>query len=107
MSNPPKITREERIDALAKAAEVRAKRAEVKRAVKAGEVPPVAALQMPVMQRCLVSDFLASLPGIGEVKTAALMGFFDISPRKRVGGLGRNQRAGIIDYLNEEFAGEH
>ena len=95
------------MDALTKAAEVRAKRAEVKRAVKAGELHPLKALDMPIMQRCLVSDFLASLPGIGEVKTAALMGFFDISPRKRVGGLGPNQREGIIDFLKEKFAGEH
>lgn len=107
MSNPPEISRQERMDALAKAAEVRAARAEVKRAVKAGEIAPLAALDMPVMQRCPVADFFASLPGIGEVKAAKLMERFGVSRRKRVGGLGRYQRAGIIDYLNEELAGEH
>lgn len=89
------------MEALEKAAKTRAEWTGVKRAVKAGELDPLEAMELPVMQRCLARAFLESLPGIGEAKAARLMKHFGISPRKRVGGLGRHQREGIIDYLKE------
>lgn len=91
------------MEALTRAAAARAERSEAKRALKAGEIHPLDALEMPIMQRLVVSDFFKALPGIGEAKAAKLMERFGISPRKRVGGLGRNQREGIIDYLKENY----
>ena len=87
------------MEALTRAAEVRAQRAETKRAIKAGELDPLEAMGMPVMQRLVVSDFFKALPGIGEAKAAKLMDRFGVSPRKRVGGLGHRQREEIVEYL--------
>lgn len=89
------------MEALEKAAKTRAERSEAKRALKAREIHPLEAMEMPIMQRLVVSDFFKALPGIGEAKAAKLMERFGISPRKRVGGLGRNQRDEIVDYLKE------
>lgn len=91
------------MEALEKAAKTRAQRAETKRALKAGEIHPLDALEMPIMQRLVVSDFFKALPGIGEAKAAKLMDRFGVSPRKRVGGLGHRQREEIIDYLKENY----
>lgn len=91
------------MEALEKAAKARAERSEAKRALKARELDPLEAMEMPIMQRLVVSDFFKALPGIGEAKAAKLMVRFGVSPRKRVGGLGRNQREGIIDYLKESY----
>lgn len=89
------------MEALEKAAKTRAERTGVKLAVKAGELDPLEAMELPVMQRCLARAFLESLPGVGVAKAAKLMERFGISPRKRVGGLGHRQREEIIDYLKE------
>lgn len=91
------------MEALEKAAKTRAERTGIKRAVKAGELDPLEAMELPVMQRCLARAFLESLPGIGVAKAAKLMERFGISPRRRVSGLGRHQREEIIDYLKERY----
>ena len=91
------------MEALEKAAKTRAERSEAKRALKARELDPLEAMEMPIMQRLVVSDFFKALPGIGEAKAAKLMVRFGVSPRKRVGGLGRHQREGVIDYLKENY----
>lgn len=95
----PTLTEEQRMEALTRAAEVRSQRAETKRAIKAGELDPLEAMGMPVMQRCFVLGFFKSLPGVGEAKAAKLMDRFGVSPRKRVGGLGHRQREEISAYL--------
>lgn len=87
------------MEALTRAAAARAERSEAKRALKAGEIHPLDALEMPIMQRLVVSDFFKALPGVGKAKAAKLMERFGISPRKRVGGLGHRQREEIIEYL--------
>lgn len=91
------------MEALTRAAEVRSQRAETKRAIKAGELDPLEAMGMPVMQRCFVLVFFKSLLGVGEAKAAKLMNRFGVSPRKRVGGLGHRQREEIIAYLKESY----
>lgn len=91
------------MEALEKAAKTRAERTGIKRALKAGELDPLEAMELPVMQRCLARAFLESLPGVGEAKAAKLMERFGISPRRRVSGLGSRQREQIIDYLKERY----
>lgn len=99
----PTLTREQRTEALLRAAEARTARARAKRALKAGHIHPLDALDMPAMQRCPVAAFFESLPGIGGAKAAMLMDRFGVSPCKRVGGLGSRQREQIIDYLKERY----
>ncbi len=91
------------MEALEKAAKTRAERTGIKRAVKAGELDPLEAMELPVMQRCLARAFLESLPGIGVAKAAKLMERFGISWKRRISGLGRHQREEIIDFLKESY----
>jgi len=46
-----------------------------------------------------VTDFLKSLRGIGEAKIPRILDELDISPRKRLGGLGKHQRALLRAWL--------
>lgn len=48
-----------------------------------------------------VTEYLKSLPAIGETKLAVIMADLGISVRKRLGGLGRDQRTRIARFLNE------
>ncbi len=46
-----------------------------------------------------VTDFLLNVPALGEKKVSALMTTLGISPRKRLGALGRRQRDALQDFL--------
>lgn len=46
-----------------------------------------------------VTEFLESLPGVGAVKIPRILEALDISPRKRLGGLGRHQRESLSEWL--------
>ena len=48
-----------------------------------------------------VTEFLKSLPSVGETKLAAVMSELGISVRKRLGGLGRDQRKRVAAFLND------
>ena len=100
----PNITPEQRAGALAKAAQVRAERAEIKNHLKRGAVtlPEVlkAASDSDVIAKTKVSDLLASMPGVGKVRAAQIMERLGIDAGRRVRGLGANQRAA----LEREFA---
>lgn len=91
------------MEALTRAAEVRTQRARIKAALKAGEANPVEALGDPVMGKVPVSEFLRSLPGIGEKRCKRMMRMLGISSRKRVGGLGRNQREALVAYMEMKY----
>lgn len=95
----PKLTPEQRAEALEKAMATRAARARVKR----GEISIKRALGLDVMQRARVREVVAAMPGHGKAKADELMRELGISPRKRVGGLGRRQRAdllGVFGYVD-------
>ena len=44
-------------------------------------------------------DLLLALPGVGEVRAREAMAGCGISPRRRLGGLGRRQREALIAYI--------
>ena len=46
-----------------------------------------------------VTDFLKSLRGVGVNKIPRILEELDISPRKRLGGLGKHQRAGLRKWI--------
>lgn len=48
-----------------------------------------------------VTDFLKSLRGVGESKIPRILTELDISPRKRLGGLGKHQRQGLRRWVND------
>ncbi len=50
-----------------------------------------------------VTDFLLALPAIGVGKRDRILTELDISPVKRLGGLGVRQRASLMHWLDERF----
>jgi hypothetical protein len=101
---PPKLTEEQRRAALAKAAEARRVRAEVKHLLKTGS------LDLPeLFDRAQDDDYLAgmkvaavlpSLPGFGKVKAKRLMEELGISESRKIQGLGPRQRAALLERFS-------
>lgn len=100
MALPP-LTPEQRADALAKAAQARQARAEVKNRLKysQGTLSEVIAQgqQDEVIGKLKVSALLESLPGVGKVKAKAIMAEVGISESRRVRGLGPHQIKALVD----------
>jgi hypothetical protein len=98
----PTLTPEQRQQALAKAAEARKKRAELKGELKSGKksLKDVLARSDDTVGKMKVSNVLESLPGVGKVRAQKIMEELDISASRRVRGLGAKQRG----LLLEKFA---
>lgn len=97
----PELTAEQRAAALAKAAEARKVRAEVKNRLKYSQVSLSKVIEQgrkdEVIGKMRVSALLESLPGIGKVRARAIMGEIGISESRRVRGLGPNQIAALLE----------
>lgn len=100
MSLPPQLTAEERARALAFAKASRQERAKAKNDIHRGEITFAQFLSLadgnPVLAKMRVAELLESLPGYGKIRAQALMERFEISPTRRVQGLGRHQRAALL-----------
>ena len=101
MATPPQLTPEQRAAALAKAAEARAARAEIKARLKMGSMSLNEALDSddPNVAKLKVVSMLESLPGVGKVKARRVMEEIGIADNRRVQGLGAQQRASLLDQL--------
>lgn len=97
----PVLTNEQRLVAQQKAMQARMERAELKRALKAGEVTLADGLSDPRAQRIRVEEFLKSLPGIGRAKARRIRIAHGIAPNRRVGGLGVHQREALAEAVGE------
>jgi hypothetical protein len=99
----PTLTEEQRREALAKAAEARKRRAELKGQLKAERLGLRDILSRQgddIVGKMKVSSVLESLPGVGKVRARRIMERLDISATRRVRGLGAKQK----DALLTEFA---
>ena len=95
----PTLTEEQRRQALAKAAEARKKRAELKERLKAGQTSLRDVLNMRddnIVAKMKVSAVLEALPGVGKVRARKLMERLDISTSRRVRGLGAKQKEALL-----------
>jgi hypothetical protein len=95
----PTLTEEQRREALAKAAEARKKRAEVKERLKTGNLSLRDVLdrrQDETVGKMKVSSVLESMPGVGKVRARKLMERLDISASRRVRGLGAKQKEALL-----------
>lgn len=96
----PALTVEQRRAAVVKAVAARRTRAEVSRALKAGRISVADLLARAETDDALAgmraSAVLAALPRYGPTRAAAAMAELRISPSRRLRGLGRAQRAGLI-----------
>jgi hypothetical protein len=101
MATPPQLTAEQRAAALAKAAEARAARAEIKARLKMGSLTLKVALDSndSNIGKLKVVSMLESLPGVGKVKARKVMTEIGIADNRRVQGLGAQQRAALLEQL--------
>ena len=100
----PTLTEEQRKAALAKAAEARRLRAELKDRLKKGEMGLREVLSKAAdntVGKMKVSSVLESLPGVGKVKARKLMEKLEISTSRRVRGLGAKQRDALLDEFSK------
>lgn len=99
----PQLSEEDRKKALEKAAAARKARAAVKDDLKHGRMTAKAALESddPIVTKMKVADFLKSLPGWGKAKADKTMAELEIAENRRLGGLGANQKASIIELLEK------
>lgn len=99
----PQMTDEQRAEALKKAAETRARRAEYKEKIKAGKLTAKKAfdkLDDSALGKMRTSQFIAAFPGYGKAKTQALMEQIGIDEKRRLTGLGDRQREELIKALD-------
>ncbi len=103
MPTPPKMSDEQRQAALARAAEVRRARAEVKQLLKSGSLRFDELLERAEsngdLEGMKVSAVLSSLPGIGKVRAGRIMSDLVIAENRRLRGLGDRQREALLEEL--------
>ena len=101
MATPPPLTPEQRSAALAKAAEARAARAEIKARLKMGSMTLSEVLSSSDgnVGKLKVVSMLESLPGVGKVKARKVMEDIEIADNRRVQGLGAQQKQKLLDLL--------
>lgn len=100
MAQPPKLTDEQRKAALAKAAEARRVRAEVKELLKTGSMRISELFEKAdnddLIAGLKVESLIASMPGTGKIKAKRLMESIGIAENRRIRGLGENQKAALL-----------
>jgi hypothetical protein len=101
---PPKLTPEQRAQALAKAAEARRARAEIKELLKNGTITLPELFERAETDEHVagmkVKAVLGSLPGLGKVKSHRMMESLEISENRRMRGLGSRQREALLAALS-------
>ncbi|HEX9774908.1 MAG TPA: integration host factor, actinobacterial type [Actinomycetota bacterium] len=98
----PTLTEEQRRDALAKAAEARKARAEIKQQLKAGTLSLQNMLDRQsdgTVGKMKVSAVLEALPGVGKVRAKKIMEQLEIAPTRRIRGLGDKQKVALLDVF--------
>jgi hypothetical protein len=100
MPQPPSLTPEQRQAALAKAAEARRARAEIKERLKMGSISLSELLEQAdaddMVAGIKVLAVLESLPGVGKVKARRTMDEVGIADTRRLRGLGDQQRKALL-----------
>ena len=97
----PQLTDEQRKEAIAKAAESRKARAELKEQLKRGDISLKEVLAKAssdeIIGKTKVSALLESLPKVGKVKAKEIMDELEIAQTRRLRGLGDRQRRALLE----------
>jgi hypothetical protein len=97
---PPQLTDEQRKAALAKAAEARRVRAEVKELLKTGSLRLSELVKRAETDEILagfkVERVIASMPGTGKIKAKRMMETLGIADNRRLRGLGDKQKEALL-----------
>jgi signal recognition particle GTPase len=101
MPLPPQLTPEQRQAALAKAAEARKARAEIKEKLKMGSLTLKELMEQAtgdeIVGKMKVLAVLEALPGVGKVKARRTMEEIGISETRRIRGLGEQQKKSLLE----------
>jgi guanylate kinase len=104
MNRPPVLTDAQRAQALEKAKRSRTRRAEVKAAIRSGELTIKEVLDLSendeAVSKMRIAELLESISGVGKVRAVAILDRLAISHTRRLLGLGIHQRQSLI----KEFA---
>jgi guanylate kinase len=104
MPTPPKLTPEERTAALAKASTARKRRAEIKVQIKAGGIDIQGVYELSqkdeAISKMRVAEMLESITGVGKIRALAMMERLNISPTRRIKGLGTNQLKNLLSEFS-------
>ena len=89
------------MDALQRANEIRTRRAQLKKDLKAGRVSIHTLLNEPpeYVETAKVFDMLLAVPKYGRVKANKVLQQCRISPSKTIGGLSERQRTELVGLL--------
>ncbi len=100
MAQPPQLTDEQRRQALAKAAEARRVRAEIKELLKTGSMTLPELFEEADANELIaglkVESLLGAMPGTGKIKAKRLMESVGIAQNRRIRGLGDSQKAKLL-----------
>lgn len=101
MAPPQSRSLDQRMEALARANEIRLARAKAKRLLRLGAVDPVELLRDPpvYLATMKVEDFLRALPKIGRIKARQMLFSLRISLSKTIAGMSDRQRDELIERL--------
>src|SRR5919197_2950058 len=97
----PERTHEQRMRALQRANEIRSKRAELKRDLKAGKTKIEALLLDPpdYVMSAKAFDMILAVPKYGRVKANKILTQCRLSPSKTIGGLSQRQRGELVSQI--------
>lgn len=98
---PPPLSRTQRLEALEKAKRSRQERASTKEAIAQGELSIFDAINDPreSIRRMKVIELLSAVSGVGRARAAIIMERANISPTRRIGGLGHRQSKALGAFL--------
>ena len=100
----PERSMAQRREALERANRIRGYRAQMKKAIKAGQQDPLQVLASPPpeVETMKVYDLIVAKPKVGPVKAKVVLNRARVSPAKTLGGLSVRQRGEIAALLNGE-----
>ncbi len=100
-SAAPERSLVQRMEALQRANEIRTRRAQLKRDLRAGRSSVQQLLLQPPdwVETAKVFDMLLAVPKYGRVKVNKILQQCRISPSKTIGGLSERQRAELVGML--------
>lgn len=98
---PPQLSQTQRLEALEKAKRSRQERAATKEAITRGELSIFDAINDPreSIRRMKVIELLSAVSGVGRARAAVIMERANISPSRRIGGLGHLQSKALGTFL--------
>ena len=100
-SGAPERSLDQRMEALQRANDIRTRRAQLKRDLKAGRTSVRELLLDPpeYVETAKVFDMLLAVPKYGRVKVNRILTVCRVSPSKTIGGLSQRQRDELVSML--------